>query len=152
MEAFMSAVRESFAIARATTLVLPWPPSVNTYWRHIAKGPLAGRTLLSEKGRAYRGDVALALVSQQNSLPPLRSRLAVTIHAHAPDLRKRDLDNLPKGILDALTHACVWDDDCQIDRLVIERKEPRKDGCVVVTIEALGPAPGVTPSMFGTDA
>ena len=33
---------------------LPYPPSVNTYWRHPSRGPLAGRHLISQEGRAYR--------------------------------------------------------------------------------------------------
>jgi crossover junction endodeoxyribonuclease RusA len=32
-------------------LVLPFPPSVNTYWRAPNKGPLKGRHLISEKGQ-----------------------------------------------------------------------------------------------------
>ncbi|MGN6314566.1 MAG: RusA family crossover junction endodeoxyribonuclease [Rhodanobacteraceae bacterium] len=116
-------------------LILPWPPTVNTYWRHISKGPLAGRTLISEKGRAYRIAVGQACCAQLRSWAALDSRLSVRIEAHAPDLRKRDLDNLPKGILDSLSEARVWQDDSQIDRLTIERREPRKEGCVIVTIE-----------------
>lgn len=35
-------------------LVLPFPPSVNTYWRAPNKGPLAGRHLISAVGRKYQ--------------------------------------------------------------------------------------------------
>lgn len=38
-------------------LTLPFPPSVNKYYRHINKGQLAGRTLISEEGRAFRSAV-----------------------------------------------------------------------------------------------
>ncbi|NBW23084.1 MAG: RusA family crossover junction endodeoxyribonuclease, partial [Caulobacteraceae bacterium] len=41
--------------------------------------------------------------------------------AFPPDKRKRDLDNVLKSLLDALTHANVWDDDSQIDDLRIYR-------------------------------
>ena len=61
-----------------------------------------------------------------------------------PDRRKRDLDNLHKGILDGLTHAGVWKDDSQIDDLRIYRCRAatgelviEKPGRVVVTIEAI---------------
>jgi crossover junction endodeoxyribonuclease RusA len=40
---------------------------------------------------------------------------------HAPDRRRRDLDNVLKSTLDSLTHAGVWDDDSQIDQLSVER-------------------------------
>ena len=32
-----------------TTIVLPWPPSVNAYWRTVQ-----GRTMVSKKGRIYK--------------------------------------------------------------------------------------------------
>jgi crossover junction endodeoxyribonuclease RusA len=31
-------------------LTLPFPPSVNTYWRAPNKGPLKGRHMISEAG------------------------------------------------------------------------------------------------------
>jgi Holliday junction resolvase RusA-like endonuclease len=45
----------------------------------------------------------------------------VVVEVYVPDRRKRDLDNLHKGILDSLTHAGVWGDDSQIDDLRIYR-------------------------------
>lgn len=95
---------------------LPYPPSVNTYWRHLSKGPLAGRVLISEEGRKYR-ETVLRMVDPLK----LGMRLRVEIKATMPDRRKRDLDNLPKAVLDALTHAEVWGDDGQIDDLRIWR-------------------------------
>jgi crossover junction endodeoxyribonuclease RusA len=120
------------------TLKLPWPPSLNTYWRSPNKGPLAGRTLISEKGRAYREAVLWGLTTEK--LPAdslLTARLSVALYAYPPDKRRRDLDNLPKAILDALTHAGVWADDEQIDQLSIQRCEQRKGGHIRVVITAL---------------
>lgn len=117
-------------------LTLPWPPSVNTYWRHPMSGRLAGRHLISEKGRAYRSAVVSAVRGQLRAAPQLAGRLAVTIRAHAPDRRRRDLDNLPKGLLDSCTHAGLWGDDAQIDRLTILRCQPIAGGAVSMTVEA----------------
>lgn len=97
------------------TLTLPWPPTANTYYRN-----LPGKTLISEKGRAYRAAVAQQVLVQRGARR-LSGRLAVAIVAHVPDRRRRDLDNLFKGVLDSLTHAGVWLDDEQIDCLSIER-------------------------------
>jgi len=94
-------------------LDLPWPPSVNTYWRHPTRGPLAGRHLISQQGRAYRDAVAADV--RRRSLEPITGRLAVTVDAHPPDARKRDLDNIGKALLDALAYAGVIRDDGDID-------------------------------------
>lgn len=116
-------------------LQLPFPPSVNTMWRTPRSGPLAGRTLLSEDGRRYRRAVAEA-VQLARAARQLGQRLAVTIEARMPDRRKRDLDNLPKAVLDGLTHAGVWLDDGQIDDLRVWRSQ-RMGGVVLVTIRVL---------------
>jgi len=101
-------------------LELPYPPSVNTYWRSPNTGKLAGRTLISQKGRDYRQAVANTVLLAQNPKAP-QGRLDVALAVFPPDRRRRDLDNLPKAILDALTHAGVIEDDSLIDRLLIER-------------------------------
>lgn len=100
-------------------IVLPWPPSVNTYWRHPTTGKLAGRHLISEKGRAYRQAVS-ALIAESR-LHRFSGPVAVDIQAYPPDRRKRDIDNVLKGLFDSLTHAGVWDDDYQIQDLRIRR-------------------------------
>lgn len=115
-------------------LHLPWPPSVNSYWRHV--GP---RVLISEKGRAYRTAVHAARLDQLRigGGLPLRGRLSVAIDAYPPDRRARDLDNLPKAVLDGLTHAGLWQDDSQIDRLLIERREPLLGGGLTIKISEI---------------
>lgn len=116
-------------------LQLPFPPSVNSMWRTPRSGPLAGRTMLSEDGRRYRRAVADAVLVARAGRQ-FRQRLAVTIEARMPDRRKRDLDNLPKAVLDGLTHAGVWLDDGQIDDLRVWRSD-RMGGCVLVTIRVI---------------
>lgn len=94
-------------------ITLPWPPSVNTYWRTVN-----GRMLISADGRAYRTAVMNQVLIQRKQMHfdgPLR----LTIEAHRPDNRRRDLDNLFKATLDALAHAGVYEDDSQIKDLRI---------------------------------
>jgi hypothetical protein len=65
---------------------------------------------------------------------PPTSTLSVRLLAYPPDRRIRDLDNLPKGVLDALTHAGVWGDDSQIDDLRIVRGSVTPGGRMEISI------------------
>jgi crossover junction endodeoxyribonuclease RusA len=90
--------------------------------------------MLSKEGREYRKAVADAVLEQGR--PKIGSdRCAVDIEVCMPDKRRRDLDNLPKAILDALTHAAVWDDDSQVDDLRVWRS-PSGGGVIVVKVRA----------------
>lgn len=113
-----------------TAISLPWPPSNNTYYRRVG-----AKTLISAKGRDYCAAVikacAEARISRQDG------RLAVVINACPPDRRRRDLDNMLKGLLDALTHGGAWEDDSQIDHLTIKRGPIKALGCVEVTISEI---------------
>ena len=86
-------------------LILPWPPSVNRYWRTFQ-----GRMIISAEGRSYRKAVADQVFIQRGA-KHYEGKLKVVIEAWRPDNRKRDLDNLLKAVLDSLTHAGVWADD-----------------------------------------
>ena len=75
-------------------LVLPYPPTVNTYWRR------RGSTyFISEEGKRYRRAVAL-IVRQQRLKLSLSGRLAIKVIAEPPDKRRRDLDNILKAPLE----------------------------------------------------
>lgn len=117
-------------------LILPYPPSVNTYWRHVVMGRSA-RVLISKEGRAYRKAVGDAVAEQRAGRMSGSRKLAVNLTAFPPDARARDLDNLPKAVLDALTHAGVWSDDSQIDALHILRGAKCPGGLLTVEIEAI---------------
>jgi crossover junction endodeoxyribonuclease RusA len=89
-------------------ITLPWPPSVNTYWRNFD-----GRMIISAKGREYRETVGDQMILQKQ-IKHFTGRLRVDIEAFRPDKRRRDLDNLLKATLDGLAHAGVYEDDSQI--------------------------------------
>lgn len=50
----------------------------------------------------------------------LTSPCHVSAKFFVPDRRKRDLDNLFKALLDALTHAGVWKDDSLVHSMYVE--------------------------------
>jgi len=111
---------------------LPYPPSVNHYWRRVGN-----RTLISKKGREYRRAVNAHLTIYGFKDHPLAGRISASFTAFPPDRRKRDLDNLLKALLDALEHAGVYRDDSQIDSLTIERGEVVQGGCVSAFLHTL---------------
>ena len=89
-------------------MTLPWPPSVNNYWRTFR-----GRMIISKAGREYRTAVAEQVVMQ--SMPKFgECSIKLVIEAYRPDNRRRDLDNLFKAVLDSMCSAGVFDDDSQI--------------------------------------
>ena len=89
-------------------ITLPWPPSVNTYWRNFD-----GRMIISARGREYRETVGDQMILQK-MVKHFKGLLRVEIEAFRPDKRRRDLDNLLKATLDGLAHAGVYEDDSQI--------------------------------------
>lgn len=113
-------------------LSLPWPPSVNRYWRSVN-----GRVLISREGRAYRRAVEGERMVQAPQHRRIDMPVAVTISAHPPDRRRRDIDNVLKALLDSLQSAGVFADDSQIDRLTIERASRVDGGRVLVGVEPI---------------
>jgi len=117
----------------AYTIELPYPPSVNTYWRNIGRG----RTIVSKNGRDYHVAVMTAVLVKGRP-KTFGGRLAVEMVVYPPDLRRRDLDNSAKALLDSLTKASVYEDDSQIDDLRILRGKVCKPGKVIVSIREIG--------------
>ena len=114
--------------------VLPFPPSINRYWRHVAIGRSV-RAITSEAGRKYRKEVVALLdgAARYTAKP----RLAITMWVYPPDRRRRDLDNMPKAVLDAIEAAGVVVDDSQFDELHVVRCGVVEGGRVVVEIKKL---------------
>lgn len=114
---------------KITVLRMPFPPSVNHYYRRWNN-----RVLISKRGRAYR-DLVQALSRQQNA-QKFTGEIEVFIQVFYPDNRRRDLDNTLKALLDSLEKAGVYKDDSQIVHLdVIKVGVKRPDGEVVVTVK-----------------
>ncbi len=143
-------------------LTLPYPPSINHYWRNFR-----GRVVISREGRAFRKNVqalppeetpppeappetlpegtadatphsapSTTTLAQRSGngprKPPAGGRIALCMDAFPPDRRRRDLDNIQKPVLDSLEHAGVYEDDSQIDLLLTRRCEVTKHGRVEI--------------------
>lgn len=84
----------------------------------------------------YVNDV-IYLLKLQKVNPINAEKLQVELLIFPPDLKKRDLDNVCKCILDALQRAKIYEDDFKIWKLTVERREVRKHGEVEFTIISL---------------
>jgi len=89
-------------------ITIPFPPSVNHYYRNGRNGS----KFVAEKGKEHRSKVWA--ICRKEVKDPTRKKLAVTFICHKPDNRKRDLDNLLKCLQDSLTKGGMWHDDSQI--------------------------------------
>jgi Holliday junction resolvase RusA-like endonuclease len=113
--------------AASLEFVLPYPPSVNRYYRHVGC-----RTLISRAGRCYRETVVALLAGRIGR--PLSGPLEIDVQLFPPDRRRRDCDNAQKALWDALQYAGAYVDDSQIVRAVIEKRRVMAGGRAVVRI------------------
>lgn len=129
-------------------LELPWPRTVNDYWlparRRVKRGPKAGKAymgkMLSPEAHAFRGETVKAVRDGHRAPPRLSGRLRILVFARPRDLaRRRDLDNLWKCLLDALTHAEVVLDDVQFDDERMIRWNPVPGGRIWLSIQPFDP-------------
>lgn len=111
-------------------LILPYPPSVNTYW-----GFRGSHRYLTDKAKLFKQEVWVAYINSKHKGFG-SERLSIAISLHAPDKRIRDIDNVIKSLLDALCQAGAFIDDSQVDRLFISRDSIIKGGQCEVVIES----------------
>ena len=87
--------------------------------------------VISERGRKFLKEVKLTV----GAVTAQVGRLRVEIEVYPPDRRKRDIDNVCKATLDALAKAGVYQDDSQIDVLLVTRMGIVSGGCLEVKVE-----------------
>lgn len=115
------------------SLVLPLPPSVNSYWRSVpATRNRIARVLISEQGRRFKAACRRAAAAQ--CAKPLAGDVSIRCVVYFKD-RRRDLDNVLKPLLDAL-NGVVYRDDRQVAHLeftkALDARRPRVEMAVAV--------------------
>ena len=111
-------------------LTLPYPPTVNHYW-----GQLGSKKYLGKKGKEFREAVFICVYNARKGT--LNGRLHMEVYLYPPDKRKRDVDNVLKPLLDALEHAGLYENDSQIDKLCITRREVIPQGSCHIEISTI---------------
>ncbi len=111
-------------------LTLPYPPSANHYWKR------RGRCyFIAPAGVSFRAEVVARCLA--TGAKPLSGQVAMTVTLTPGDRRRRDIDNVLKPLLDALTHGGAWTDDSQVKRLIVAMgdPEPKRGRCMVTLSE-----------------
>lgn len=111
------------------SLLLPYPPTANKYWRSIiSKGRVM--VLVSSKAKHYKR--AIAIIAKARVKTPLVGSLVITLKLYRP--RKiGDLSNLIKVLEDALQGVC-YEDDNQIVEIHAYRHDEKSHPRVELTI------------------
>ncbi len=122
-------------VAVSMRIELPFPPSVNHYWVRTAR-----RVYLSEAAKRFSRLTAAAVaeVQRQYGHRSFLGDVSVALTLYLSDKRVRDVDNYPKGVLDALTKAGIWSDDAQVRVMTVKKFDADnkiKNGKCVVVID-----------------
>ena len=104
---------------KISTIVAPFPPSVNTVY-----SVFRGRKILSVKGRAYKKTIDELLGSDRE---PITGNVEASYTFYRGDNRKYDISNYVKTIEDCLTIANYWEDDNQLVKITILKGEKDKE-------------------------
>lgn len=117
------------------TIKLPCPVSANQRLIKSKNGILIN----SSKYRDWHNLALFQIKNQFSKIETLQGRIKLSIEVHFRDKRRRDIDNIVKGLQDVLTDAKFFIDDCQIDELFVKRAEidTDKKGYVIVFIEEI---------------
>jgi crossover junction endodeoxyribonuclease RusA len=93
---------------------------------------------ISKAGKEFKAQVSDYVVEYR--VPKLgNARLEMQVILYPRDKRKQDIDNRIKALWDALGDAGVFDDDEQIDILMVSRGAIKKGGGCMVIIEEIEP-------------
>lgn len=141
-------------------LTIPGPPVPKGRPRFDRK---TGRTFTPARTRRYERHVASIAKAASMRMGATHkhfvgARIAARVEVYFPDLRRRDVDNVAKSVLDGIQLGGLIRDDLQVDELTVRRHLDRKRPRVEVTLETIdGPLqlpgpPGPSPDLFGRDA
>ena len=103
-------------------LTIPFPPTLN---HNI--GRRGGRYFQSGEYKSFISQVGWLWLKAVPMNWSKESRYSVVVELIYNTRRRYDVDNRVKPILDALTHAGTWNDDAQVDEILVVRGEVDKE-------------------------
>lgn len=114
-------------------LVLPEPPSLNTYYTVQRRGQFHSK-VVSEEGKRYQR--LLVQYKQLLRLPKFSGDLEITLDCFPKKRNQRDIDNYLKALNDSLQYAGIIENDNMI-RWQLGRMQFKNPGwpCVILEIK-----------------
>lgn len=113
---------------RAVMLQLPWPTSINAYWKTTSFGSV----YVSAEGKAYKETVSAHV--RRLCEAALVGRISLDAKFYPPNRQRRDLDNCLKVMIDAIQASGIISNDFQIKKLSAEMFEPIPNGGAIVEL------------------
>lgn len=110
-------------------LRLPYPPSVNRYWR-----VWRNRAVKSPTAKKFAREVREVVA--KGGWPRVSGQVRVTVELSPEKGRKPDIDNAAKALLDALVDSGVMEDDRDVEALSMWRSHDERGDCLV-TLEVI---------------
>jgi len=111
------------------TLTLPWPPSVNS---HVRVGRGGAYT-----SKAWRDYIQAGIIQASQCQRLGDARVSVGIDLYPPTRRAFDIDNRVKILLDVIERGGIVDNDNQVDKLIVKRKEKDPPGRAEITVRII---------------
>lgn len=110
---------------------LPYPPSINSYWRSVAR-----RAILSRRVGNYWEAVVAAVVDQLgfSDAVLLDGPVAVALSIVPSDRKRRDLDNLLKAVINPVVHSHLIRATRTSATSIMSWTEPVAGGSVRLTV------------------
>ena len=105
-------------------------PSVNHIWKIGQRG-----MYMTAQGKEFKRTIAT--LAKLNGAVKHANGVYITIEQHHKGLGRVDLDNISKGVLDALSGVC-YEDDRQVEMLhLTKHRHSTFDGCVICVGEGI---------------
>lgn len=111
------------------------PRSTNNIYRSVCRGNFPS-VYLSAEGKTLKEQYQLEAKIQWGRKPLLSGPVSLSARFYFKTLRKRDLDNGNKLLLDSLT-GIIYEDDSQIDQLILTRDYDKKNPRIEITITSI---------------
>lgn len=107
-------------------LTLPFPPSVNHYWRRTER---RGRSALTDAAVKFHKNAETEIFVQRvRPSETISGPVLVEMWLYPPDRRVRDIDNHKKGVYDALEKNGIILSDSLIRKEIADWMEVREGG------------------------